>query len=149
MSGPTVTVTQINGGRTRNSIPDRCTVAVDMRVIPGMDPVEERCRLIRVLGELGLEISHSDVQLVTPPLSTSPDHPFCAQVLQACQRQAGPDVTLRGVPYGTDAAWVSAKAPTVVLGPGNIDVAHSVDEYVDLNQVVACARIYRELMSVE
>jgi succinyl-diaminopimelate desuccinylase len=31
--------------------------------------------------------------------------------------------------------------PTIVFGPGSIDHAHAVDEYVEINQVVAAAEM--------
>ena len=38
---------------------------------------------------------------------------------------------LVGVPYGTDAAAISAAGvPTVVFGPGSIDQAHTADEFI-------------------
>ena len=37
LSCPTLTVTMIHGGRTRNAVPDECTIAVDFRILPGMD----------------------------------------------------------------------------------------------------------------
>jgi acetylornithine deacetylase/succinyl-diaminopimelate desuccinylase-like protein len=30
--------------------------------------------------------------------------------------------------------------PTVIFGPGHVRVAHAADEYVPLDQVVACAQ---------
>ena len=147
MSGPTITVTQIEGGRTRNAVPDACRVAVDFRVLPGMEPGEERQRLMAHLESLGLSISHSGVQLKTPPLNTSPKDPFSLRVLEICRRHVGPQVQLSGVPYGTDASWVSDRAPAIVLGPGSIaDAAHAVDEHVSIEEVVTCARIYRDIM---
>ena len=54
---------------------------------------------------------------------------------------------IRGVPYCTDAACLAAVGiPYVVLGPGYIEQAHTETEYVDVQQVVKAAAIYRELM---
>lgn len=146
MTGPTLTVTRIQGGRTRNAVPDECTVALDFRVLPGMEPAAAREEVIRVLGELDLAVEHSPVQLMTPPLETSPEEPFVGQVLEICRRVAGPGIVPAGVPYGTDASWLSSRAPAVVLGPGNIASAHAVDEHVSVSEVVRAAQIYQEIM---
>jgi len=146
MTGPTITVTMIEGGRTRNAIPDKCTIAVDFRVLPGMDPATERDRLIAELEQLELNLTHSSVQLMTPPLNTEPDDSFCQQVLRVCCQVVGPETATKAVPYGTDAAWVSAQAPAVVLGPGNVDVAHIADEHVSMTEVIKCAEIYRRIL---
>jgi acetylornithine deacetylase len=150
MSGPTITVTMIRGGRTRNAIADECTLSVDFRVLPGMDPAEARQLLIETLEDDDLTISHSDIQLITPPLCTQPDDPFSLRVLDICHAMTGQkEMTFAGAPYGTDAAWVADRAPAVVLGPGTIDSAHGVDENIDVNEVVRGARIYSEILLSE
>ena len=56
------------------------------------------------------------------------------------------NIQLRGEPYGTDAAWISVKAPALVLGPGDITYAHAIDERIALADVVTGAKIYRDIM---
>jgi acetylornithine deacetylase len=146
LTGPSLTVTMIQGGRTRNAVPDQCTIAVDFRVLPGMDPPAERQKLIRSLDATGHRLTHSDVQLATPPLNTPADDPFSLLVRDCCARETGRPVVFQGAPYGTDAAWVSGRAPALVLGPGDIAHAHAIDERVDVDEVVTCARIYAEIM---
>jgi acetylornithine deacetylase len=110
-----------------------------------MDLAASRAELIARLDQLGLSISHSELQLQTPPLSTAVDDPFSQQVLAICRRYAGCGIELEAVPYGTDASWISDRAPALVLGPGNIATAHAVDEQIDINEVVTCAKIYRDI----
>ena len=41
-----------------------------------------------------------------------------------------------GVTYGTNAwAYASQEAPTVVFGPGSIQQAHTVDEWIEIDQL--------------
>ncbi|MBI3920122.1 MAG: M20 family metallopeptidase [Armatimonadetes bacterium] len=155
MTGPAITVTMIHGGRTRNAVADECVLSVDFRVLPGMDPGEAREELIACLASLphlekDLRVDHSEVQLQTPPLSTSPDDPFSQLVLEICRRVTGDlEMEFAGAPYGTDASWIADRAPALVLGPGSIDHAHAVEEHIDLNEVVRCAEIYHEVISRE
>jgi len=146
MTAPTVTVTMIQGGRTRNTVPDACTIAVDYRVIPGMDPAVAREEIIGILGELDVQLSHGEPKLLTPPLATSAADSFVRGVVEICGQQLGRQVIPRGVPYGTDASWMPPGCPAIVLGPGSIDSTHSVDENIDARQVVACAEIHRRIM---
>jgi len=147
MSGPTITVTMIRGGRIRNIVADECTLAVDFRVVPGMEPAAAREELIASLAELGVELSHSSVQVMTPPLATSPDDPFARLALDVCRRVTGrSELEFAGAPYSSDAAWVADRASTIVLGPGSIECAHAVDEHIELEEVVRGARIYFELL---
>lgn len=147
LTGPTITVTMIHGGRTRNAVADECTLSVDFRVLPGMSPAESREGVIRALDGLELELSHGNLQVETPPLATSPDDPFALAALAVCRRITGiGDLDFAGAAYGTDAAWVADRASTIVLGPGGIETAHTVDEQIELVEVVSAARIYHELL---
>lgn len=150
LTGPTLTVTMIRGGRTRNAVADECTLALDFRVLPGMAPAQSREEVISALASLGLEITHSEPQVISPPLATAPDDPFARKTLEICRRVTGrSDLGFAGAPYGTDAAWVADRAPTLVLGPGDIASAHAVDEHIEIEEVVSAARIYHELIMSE
>ena len=146
-NAPSITVTTIQGGRTRNSVPDECTISVDFRVVPGMNPAEARQALIAQLEGQGIDVAHSEIQLMTPPLDTRREDPFSQIVLRICREATGnANMDFAGAPYGTDAAWVSDKSPSLVLGPGSIESAHAVNENVDLDEVVLCAAIYRDII---
>ncbi len=146
VSGPTLTVTMIQGGRTRNAVPDECTIAVDFRILPGMDRRQSVDELFAALETLKIPMSHGEFQCFAPALNTSPDDPFVQAALAHCRETLGRDVTPAGVPYGSDACWMPNNIPAIVLGPGNIAQAHAVDECVDLAQVMQCAAIYRQLL---
>jgi acetylornithine deacetylase len=48
-----------------------------------------------------------------------------------------------GVPYGTNAASIAAAGiPTAVLGPGSIAQAHTVDEWIAVEQLELAVEIY-------
>lgn len=146
ITSPTLTVTMIRGGRTRNAVPDECTLAVDFRVLPGMALDASREDVIAALAALGLQITHREPQLMTPPLQTAPEDAFSQAVLGICRQWLGDATTLEGVPYGTDASWISDRAPALVLGPGSIVSAHAIDEEIEIAEVVQGAEIYREIM---
>jgi len=51
-------------------------------------------------------------------------------------RTAGIACDKVGVPYGTDAAAIAAAGvPSIVFGPGSIDQAHTVDEWLSLAEL--------------
>ena len=126
MTGPLLTITKIEGGQTRNATPESCTAALDFRLVPGMEPEAELQGVISHLSQLKWDISHSELQLMTPPLSTDPGLPFAKRVLSICREAGVSSPALCGEPYGTDAAWVSHLCPAIVLGPGDITYAHAV-----------------------
>jgi acetylornithine deacetylase len=47
------------------------------------------------------------------------------------------------VPFGTDGSKLGrAGIPTIVVGPGDIAQAHTIDEWVAVEQLVQAARFY-------
>ena len=74
-------------------------------------------------------------------------HPFGAQVVDAVIAAGEPRPHLTGAPYGSDLRqYASRDIPTVQYGPGRIANAHAVDEHVAIDEVIACARAYAELI---
>ena len=61
----------------------------------------------------------------------------------AVAAEFGGKATVRGMPYGCDAGLTAGYGgmPTVVLGPGDIRAAHTADESVAVEQLLAAARI--------
>src|SRR5262249_45427544 len=81
-----------------------------------------------------------------PPVSGVASIPLAGIIHNACAQYAGTG-EFRGVPYGTDASWLSAAAfPCIIVGTGSIEQAHTVDEFVDLSQVDKAFDIYRSVM---
>ena len=147
MSGPSLTVTMIEGGRTRNMVPDECTIAVDFRILPGMDRQPSVDKLLARLKTLDLSLEHSEFQCFAPALNTAMDDRFVQTTLKICHTVTGQDLAPGGVPYGSDAGWMPSDIPTIVLGPGDIAQAHGVDEYVELEQVLQATAIYHHILS--
>ena len=146
LTGPRITVTMIQGGAARNIVPEQCTVAVDFRIMPGLDPRAERQKLIDHLEELDVHLDHAEVQVMMPPLSTSPDDPCVADLAALCSDVLGRPVAPEAAPYGTDAARVGGRTRAVVLGPGDIKHAHAIDERISVEEMLQGAEIYRRCL---
>ena len=70
--------------------------------------------------------------------------PVVASVQEAALRSGQTDVTPTGFPGSSDAPYFGA--PAVLCGPGSLAQAHSLDEWVDLDEMVAATRIYLQLV---
>jgi acetylornithine deacetylase/succinyl-diaminopimelate desuccinylase-like protein len=83
----------------------------------------------------------------TIPLETAPTEPIVSLLREVILEMTGEQQPLVGVPYWTDGALLSSSVgiPTRIFGPGDIGVAHSPDEYVNLDDVLNSARIYRRI----
>ena len=131
-----IAVTEIEGGSAMNVIPDRCTVTVDERTVPG-----ERAPMERVDGIDGVEWT---VDQDLPPMRCS-DENFAEAVLAAARRAQDGEPALVGKPHATDAGWLAdAGMACVVCGPAEPGEAHTSEESVSLDVLSRCYRLYRE-----
>lgn len=134
-----------------NVIPAVAHVAFDIRTVPGVD----HARLITDLGTLALEVAGADASGVSadlevvddrPPVDTPVDHPMIQALVAAHEAVTGERPAYGGVPGATDGTILTRDAgmATVVYGPGGKWIAHQADEYVEVAEIVTCARVYAE-----
>lgn len=140
----------IRGGSAVNVVPDRCTVEVGARVLPGMDSAELAERIRRTVsaavtgdGAAGDGVPvRSEVLSDSPPLSTTESAPIHRHLCAAEEQEAGESVS-----FATDAGWLQRLGlECVIYGPGSIEVAHRPDEFVPRADLVAARRRLDELV---
>lgn len=152
VGSPTVSVGVISGGVQVNSVPDRCSIEIDRRLLPGEKAESALAEYESLLW--GLKQAHPgfDGFVEAPPLLVDEglDTPEDSEVVVHARRvlrSLGHPEELCGVPFGSDASKLSrAGVPAIVFGPGSIDQAHSVDEYVELAEVEKASAFYREFI---
>jgi acetylornithine deacetylase len=150
LGSPTLSVGVIRGGTSVNTVPGSCEIEIDRRLLPGEDPAfaVDHCRrfLAERLPGADLEVEPawiSDVALDTPPESAA------AQVALAAVRKVRGPAQPVGVPYGTDASKLAeAGLPSIVLGPGDIAQAHTVDEWIEVSELERAVEVYVELVKL-
>jgi acetylornithine deacetylase/succinyl-diaminopimelate desuccinylase-like protein len=141
-----LSVTLISGGTKVNVIPDRCTLALDRRMLP-IETVEGVVDQIRqaVAGAMG-EGASFDLRVTKawPPVLMEKDHLLVQAVQRAFQVVHGRPSGLRGKAGATDASFIQALAnvPIVLYGPGEGRLAHTADEYVVLDDLEKASHIY-------
>jgi acetylornithine deacetylase len=140
---PTLSVGIIGGGISVNTVPDRCTIEVDRRVLPveNAQAVLDHC-LDHLRSRLpDVPIVHDRPYMLTTGLLDSNNGDLAERLMAVIRRHGGPGKKT-GVPFGTDAPHFAATGcPTVVFGPGSIDQAHTADEWLDLDQLRTAAEI--------
>jgi succinyl-diaminopimelate desuccinylase len=144
MGAPTLNVGTIRGGLNVNSVPDLAEIGVDIRTIPGQRHAEVAGALA---GYLGAEVEVEpfiDVEGVW----TDPGHPWMRQVYAAVERATGIEADVRAATYFTDAAFLTpayGRPPTVILGPGEPELAHQTDEYCVVERIREAEAIFTYL----
>jgi acetylornithine deacetylase len=148
---PSLTVSLIEGGSDICTVPARCVISIDRRLVPGESPAAALAEVEALLSEPARMHPATQIRSILPaaedlPLSAATGSRLAEITRKSCQRIAGTGEP-RGVPYGTDASELfAAGIPCVVIGPGSIAQAHAVDEYVDLDQLEKAFEIHREIM---
>ncbi len=130
---PTLSIGMIRGGTSPNVVPDHCEVAIDFRIVPGLDGREWLARLQEDFAqqEPGTCLV---IDRYSPPMNTDPGHP----IMKLLQDNGAP---LASTPCYSDAGvFAAAGIPAVTIGPGSAAQAHTADEHLkvdDLNAGVA------------
>lgn len=144
LGSPTLNVGTIHGGLNVNSVPDAAVIGVDIRTIPGLGHAALRERLQDHLGEevtLGVV---GDIEGVW----TDPDHPWIREVYEIVAPIAGEPPRAAAAPYLTDASALTPAfggAPTVILGPGELALAHQTDEYCLVERLEQSVEVFTEI----
>jgi acetylornithine deacetylase len=78
-----------------------------------------------------------------PPSIVIPEHPIVTATCEAHQEANGEAATLHGFAAVDDAAFLTrAGVPAISYGPGDLRRAHAVDEYVEVEELMAATRTY-------
>jgi succinyl-diaminopimelate desuccinylase len=145
MGGPTLNVGTFEGGSGVNLVPDSARLGVDIRTVPGMDHGALRARLQEFLGTDARLDVFSDLE----PVWTEPEDAWVQKVFEIVRTQLGQAAEPRTASYMTDAAnllKVYPGAPTVVLGPGEPQMAHQTDEYCSMERVRQSVALYEAVI---
>jgi len=141
---PTLNIGWFHGGMNINSIPDEAKMGIDVRRVPGLTDAEVMARLA--------EIGGSDVTFekmgYSSPVYTEPDDPWygevCAVMAEITGERHAPDIAS----YFTDAEALIrgyGPIPTVILGPGEPDLAHQTDEYCHIYRIEQARAAFVEI----
>ncbi|MCG8509404.1 MAG: M20 family metallopeptidase [Rhodospirillales bacterium] len=147
-----LTVTRINGGIADNIVPDSCEIMLDRRMVPGETDesatAEIEALLDRVNKEDGVEATIAKFQATTGGASeTAIEHPIVQAALAAAKFHGVKDIGPTGFSAGCDLVhFRSTGAQGVIIGPGDISVAHKPDEFVPIDEFVTASLIHRDIV---
>jgi succinyl-diaminopimelate desuccinylase len=145
LGAPTLNVGTIQGGLNINSVPDRAVIGIDIRTIPAQSHAQIREQIASYLGP--------DVTLKTlldaRSVWTDPHDPWILQVRKNARALEGTADETAAAPYFTDASVLTAalgNPPTVILGPGELALAHQTDEYCLVSRIESATELYLQLI---
>jgi succinyl-diaminopimelate desuccinylase len=136
---PSINIARIVGGDAFNKVPDRCTMDVDIRFLPGQDPGEILAE-IRALGD--------DVQIVKTfhraPARVSRSNPYVRALRDAVSASLDDEAVSVGRDGASDAiSFLEAGVPAVEFGPiggGH----HGPEEWVSIESLARYRQALRD-----
>ena len=142
---PTINPGYIHGGDNPNRICGDCELHLDLRVLPGLDPVDLRAELTRrvaaVAQRRGLAWLVDPLFAPIPPVET----PAEAEIVRTAVALTGH--AAEAVNFGTEAPFFDQLGmQTLILGPGDIAQAHQPDEYLEIARIPPTIELLRGLI---
>lgn len=142
---PTINVGKMSGGLNINSVPDHAEFTIDIRSTSKTDHGKTIKRLGNVLGEE----TKLEVLVDVNPVFTSNEDPFTELVYDICGIKRGAEGFPKSLPYLTDGSVlqrVYGGVPTIIMGPGQPEMAHMTDEFCYISKLEESVRIYKEII---
>lgn len=147
LGGPSLNVGTIRGGEKVNIVPASCVIEVDRRSIPG----ETRESVLDSVGE-AIEMAkkrfpeidaHAEIEFFAEPFEVGEDARVVTEMSAAVTEATGRTAELAGFRGASDARFLAeAGADVLVCGPGDIAVAHTAGEAIDLDELEQAATAY-------
>lgn len=135
----------IRGGVSPSVYPEECELVLESRLLPGEEPGATLERLKRVADaarECSPEVEFTLEEGLFRSGSDLPEgHPLCTLLGEVLEEEGVP-VWVEGM-----TAWVEASAfqgagiPALCFGPGSIEMAHTVDEFVPVDELESAAKV--------
>lgn len=147
----------IRAGEWPSTVPDELVVEGRFGVLPGESTDAARQAMTAALASAAArdpwlndhppELEWFEGQFESG--QTPQDSPIVCTIADGHAKTFGKDSVVQGVTYGSDLRLFTnhGDTPAVLYGPGNIFNAHTVDEHVDLEEVVAATKVLAYIMT--
>jgi succinyl-diaminopimelate desuccinylase len=142
----------IEGGVAINVVPDNCRLTLDRRTVPGESLDEAEREIAGVIEKLKSQDSsfEADYSILyrANAFETSAEHQLVKSAGAVC-KSFGLDPTPIGYQQVSDGRFFAERGvPTILLGPGVAEIAHTPDEHAQVDAVIEATKLYA-LMAVE
>ncbi|HEY4331267.1 MAG TPA: M20/M25/M40 family metallo-hydrolase [Ilumatobacteraceae bacterium] len=150
--GPILNIGTIEGGTKHNQVPDRCTISIDIRLLPSQDAHDVKRRVEAMIDGLRADVDpridavveFSEHWLSGPrhAYEIDPHAPIVAALDKAVRTVTGAAPRYEGVPFWCDIVALKDFAiPGVNFGPGDPPY-NFPDEYVFEDQYLQAVEVY-------
>jgi len=153
-----LSVVGMHGGDRINVIPDRCVFYIDRRLMPGENSDEAihqiKMAIVSATGIIADSAYNNGSEIIIKPevwheaFWMPETHNFVSKCIAVYQEYFGTVPVIEGKSAGTDAShlFCIGNIPTVIFGPGDYRESHTVNEKVELPQLMRAAGYYTRLV---
>ena len=140
---------EISGGSGWSTYPDRCSLTIERRTVPGESPDDAVREMESALARVSANVPgmQGTVRHVFSqwPSDVAVDAPIVA-ALSAAMAACGESIVMEGLSAWTDAALLNAAGiPAICYGPGDISLAHSATEWVVEDEITRATTVLERL----
>ncbi len=151
LTAPTVNVGLIRGGEAVNVVPSECTCMLDIRYLPSQTPENILAEVRAFIEGVKREDPQVDVEAeiaeFEEPLLIPRDNGLVRLLEECSMRVVGFRPVAKGMSGGTVAKPLFKKGViSVVYGPGDEQLCHKADEYIEISQLKLASLVYAEAM---
>jgi len=146
LTPPTHNLGQIAGGAAPNIVPAKASAVLDIRFLPGQSCDDMLDHLQRILDETveALPGARYEKKLIMtlPPAQTPADNRLVTLIQGAVRDSVGREAKTVGIGGTTVAkSFMLRGVPAVGFGAGSDHVGHMADEYIEVDELVAFAKV--------
>jgi succinyl-diaminopimelate desuccinylase len=126
-------------------VPDHAEFTIDVRSTSKITHTEI---IERLKAELGDEAT-IEILVNMSPVSTSEHDPFIQLVYDVCNIDRSIGTFPKALPYLTDGSVLQhyyKGVPTVILGPGQSEMAHQTDEFCYVSNIERSVKMYKNII---
>ena len=158
LGSPTINIGRIEGGDQPSTVPGSCTLEIDRRWVPEETVAQVYQEISAIIEDLHKQDPkfNASVKSYFPSGELLPHEPFCTEetdplVISAkiTMSQSGFDnLTSTVFPAWTDAGILAAytKTKCIVMGPGDLALAHTSNEYIETEELKKASQFYGSLV---
>ncbi len=146
----TLTPTTIHGGEKDNIVPGKIDIQIDRRTLPGETIDFCQSQIVEIMENIKNKNKEFEYE-IKPYVHVNPGYVAKNSEIvnifsNTFYKTFRKDVIIKDFSGCNDQNFfIDAGVPTVVFGPGSLDIAHTVNEYVPLNDLEKATLFFKQL----